>query len=216
LRSENFAVVQADVFGHSMGGLLGRIWAGEAIYKRSENFNEGDINKLVTIDSPHFGSVLADLSIVFLATLNLTNSLVLLETARNAGFAIDDGAIDNLATFSSEIATIRGTTTDVLSHSIVGDFILDVDLDLVPGPLGNFFKMLKFFGFDTSVDVIPGSSDLVVSTTSQAGGLVQPSTSTFNHVHTGATSNPEVEAKAVEVSNAPLDDPVFSPGFPID
>ena len=214
LRSEKIAIVQVDVFGHSMGGLLSRIWAGDSTYRSGENYNEGDINKLVTIDSPHFGAVLADLTIVFLATLRPTNRLALLRTARALGFALDEGAIDDLATFSSEIATLKATSTNVPSHAIVGDFMVEVDLDLTPGPLAKLFSLLKLFGFDTRVDVIPGRTDLVVSATSQAGGLVSPAASTFDHVHTEATSNPNVEDQAVKILDSQLDDPKFSPGFP--
>lgn len=58
------AATQADVVGHSMGGLLPRVYASKAFnenYERPENFDKGDINRLVTINTPHFGSDLADL-----------------------------------------------------------------------------------------------------------------------------------------------------------
>ncbi|MCT4654537.1 MAG: hypothetical protein N4A65_01875 [Cohaesibacter sp.] len=58
------ASTQAIVVGHSMGGLLARVWASEAYnsdYKRAENFFEGDINRLVTLNTPHHGSELMEL-----------------------------------------------------------------------------------------------------------------------------------------------------------
>ena len=58
----SYAVTQADVVGHDMGGLLARVYASDheagynPDYKRHENFMEGDINRLITIATPHFGS----------------------------------------------------------------------------------------------------------------------------------------------------------------
>ncbi len=57
------AATQADVIGHSMGGILARVNASygginayNKDYKRADNFWAGDINRLITIDTPHFGS----------------------------------------------------------------------------------------------------------------------------------------------------------------
>ncbi len=69
LRDRDIAATQADVFGHSMGGLLSRLHAADldGSYLRGDdcaddpcatdnNYGAGDIHKLVTADSPHFGS----------------------------------------------------------------------------------------------------------------------------------------------------------------
>ncbi|MCB0658193.1 MAG: T9SS type A sorting domain-containing protein [Saprospiraceae bacterium] len=66
------AVCQADVIGHSMGGVLARVYASEQYevnpndrsvrdytYKREDNFQSGDINRLITISSTHHGSDMA-------------------------------------------------------------------------------------------------------------------------------------------------------------
>lgn len=58
----DLAVTQADVVGHSMGGLLARVHADPKYnpsYKRPENYNQGDIHRLITICTPHHGSELA-------------------------------------------------------------------------------------------------------------------------------------------------------------
>jgi len=71
----NVAVTQADVIGHSMGGVLARVYASDESafsqatdvceptpvpynpqYRRLDNFGQGDINRLITIDTPHHGS----------------------------------------------------------------------------------------------------------------------------------------------------------------
>ncbi len=68
-----FAATQADVVGHSMGGVLPRVYArgaplperaadadplspGAGWYRRADNFHQGDINRLITIGSTHKGS----------------------------------------------------------------------------------------------------------------------------------------------------------------
>ena len=60
----NIAATQADAIGHSMGGILSRVWASpnyNPTYKREENFNKGDIRRLVTLNTPHHGSELTEL-----------------------------------------------------------------------------------------------------------------------------------------------------------
>lgn len=57
------AATQAIVIGHSMGGILARVWASDnynPTYKRPENFNQGDIDRLLTLNTPHFGSELME------------------------------------------------------------------------------------------------------------------------------------------------------------
>lgn len=60
----NLAATQAIVIGHSMGGILARVWASEAYnpdYRRPENYMQGDIDRLLTLNTPHFGSELIEL-----------------------------------------------------------------------------------------------------------------------------------------------------------
>ena len=58
------AATQADIIGHSLGGLLARVNASLAYntnYQRPDNFFQGDINRLITISTPHHGSELPQL-----------------------------------------------------------------------------------------------------------------------------------------------------------
>jgi pimeloyl-ACP methyl ester carboxylesterase len=60
------AVTQADVIGHSLGGILPRVYASSHYnpqYKNPVNFNAGDINRLITLGSTHFGSHLGELQL---------------------------------------------------------------------------------------------------------------------------------------------------------
>ncbi len=60
-RSLGIAATRVDAVGSSMGGLLLREYvAGQrAMFLRDENLGKGDIQKLITLDTPHFGSPLA-------------------------------------------------------------------------------------------------------------------------------------------------------------
>ncbi len=218
LKSEEIAMVQADVIGHSMGGLLARIWAGLTPwgeYKRDKNFHMGDINKLITIDSPHYGSFIADFVIAFIDSLDPVTKNLLLEYVRKEGFPLDEGAIDDMMTTSPKIILMNVTSTELPSHTIAGDFVVNVDLSLIPGSIGTFFKILKGFGFDTSPDIIPGESDIIVSVESQKGGLVPPASSTFNHHHWGDVNNKEVVNKVIELLNGESGSSSFRAGFPL-
>jgi pimeloyl-ACP methyl ester carboxylesterase len=57
------AASQVDIIGHSMGGLIARqmvLQTGQKPYLNSNNFGQGTIHKLITIDTPHLGSILAN------------------------------------------------------------------------------------------------------------------------------------------------------------
>ncbi|MEE8458273.1 MAG: alpha/beta fold hydrolase [Phycisphaerales bacterium] len=68
-RRRDFAATQADVVGHSMGGLLTRMYISDvygdsrATYRRRDNFGAGDVNRLISLDTPHKGSPLANVLI---------------------------------------------------------------------------------------------------------------------------------------------------------
>ena len=64
-RIRNISVTQVDVVGHSLGGILPRVYASDyqnynPTYRNAQNYMEGDINRLITIASTHFGSNLAE------------------------------------------------------------------------------------------------------------------------------------------------------------
>lgn len=60
-RRKGWAATQVDVVGHSMGGLLTRLYAGATDYRRPDNLDQGDVRRLVTLDTPHWGSSFANL-----------------------------------------------------------------------------------------------------------------------------------------------------------
>jgi pimeloyl-ACP methyl ester carboxylesterase len=60
-RRKGWAATQVDVVGHSMGGLLTRLYADATDYKRPDNLGQGDVRRLITLDTPHWGSSFANL-----------------------------------------------------------------------------------------------------------------------------------------------------------
>lgn len=59
-RQLGIAVAQADVVGHSMGGLLTRSLPKRLEYVARSNLARGYVHKLITIGTPHLGSPVAD------------------------------------------------------------------------------------------------------------------------------------------------------------
>jgi pimeloyl-ACP methyl ester carboxylesterase len=58
-RQFNVAAIQADVVGHSMGGLVARAMVAQPAFAPSETFGSGYVHKLITIGTPHLGTPLA-------------------------------------------------------------------------------------------------------------------------------------------------------------
>ena len=57
--SNSAAAVQADIVGHSMGGVITRNLRTLPSFASSINFGKGPVHKLITIGTPHLGSPLA-------------------------------------------------------------------------------------------------------------------------------------------------------------
>jgi hypothetical protein len=56
---QNAAAAQADVVVHGMGGVIARASIQLADYNAPESYSQGNVNKLVTIGTPHLGTPLA-------------------------------------------------------------------------------------------------------------------------------------------------------------
>jgi pimeloyl-ACP methyl ester carboxylesterase len=126
VRDKHYAATQADVVGHSMGGLLTRLYAGSDQFKRWDNFALGDVHRLVTLDTPHFGSSLANL----LVSLNKNSGdfqhgvLALREALARMGFetpSIYGGAVCDLAENSPALQGLSGGPTELLSWVITAN-----------------------------------------------------------------------------------------------
>jgi len=219
LRSLGTSCVQVDVVGHSMGGLLSRIWAGAEKYARDGNYDDhrgnygsGDINRLITLDSPHLGGFTADRLMDFRDDHPVAAS-ILFTVAGVLGKSVRKGAVEDLMTGSHAIIDMNSDSTDVPAHSMVGVVPGITDLSEAHGGLGFLFKILSFMGADTSNP--DEGSDLIVTATSQLGGLESPEVTWFEHDHMGATSNPEVVERVFSLLNTRVSSAQFRRGFPV-
>lgn len=179
---------QADYIGHSMGGNLARVYLAEGAPYTT-------INRLYTLNTPHLGSPLANFVIGIRDQHPSPLVRILFPALMNRiGRPIDQGAIDDLAVGSDELAALP--TTPVLSHALVGvggtKFAGETLAD-APGLLGDIYRAADFF-------TGPGDlfenlqHDLVVGRESQIGGLPLAAFTIFeglDSIHIRVTSNEE-------------------------
>jgi len=106
------AAVQVDVIGHSLGGLMARHLVLNN-FLSSSNLSSGYIHKLITIDSPHFGSPLAA------QLLDAPNSCVRQILANQSDYSLKTVSFSNGDMKSGAVGDLQGmgTTADPLVDS---------------------------------------------------------------------------------------------------
>lgn len=145
------AAARASIVGHSMGGLLPRtiplcqfvpglfqdcatrLQQQGYSYKRATNYFQGDIFKLITIGTPHTGTLFANLarrpSVVDQGCGCYSSCLdpipvcvlgTLGDIFANYGMPLDRGAIDDLQVNSDPMRALATTSTAIPIHMIVG------------------------------------------------------------------------------------------------
>jgi hypothetical protein len=166
-RSAGVACTQIDIVAHSMGGMLTRRWENDSDnYYCDENFDKGWVNQVVTIDTPHHGSPLA-------------NQLVLMETEAKKCFkeiTVDHGktfgqGVHDLAVGSSAIQALGACP--IPAHAIYGEGGTD-DWDDAAGSEREFggFKAQLFCGEWLTTDIFGDDEhDFIVTSPSQQAGL---------------------------------------------
>ncbi len=226
MRLQHIAASRADVFGHSTGGLLFRKYAASKRFIRKDNFSTGDIHKLITVDTPHGGSPLAN---SLFSTINAPIIGPFLDTALKVyKHCASCGLIEDLRIDSPEILNMLATP--VPAHAIVGkggsDIMQEALESFLPGEIQALLDILRFFGL-LPEDIFPPAlqHDFAVGRLSQEGGLGTDSsrTSPFGlsaatldlGVHITMPWETRVNDRAVALLNTPVtDSAVFAPGFP--
>lgn len=229
-RDKGFAATRADVAAHSMGGLLTRLYAGSVNFVRPDNFNLGDVHRLVTLDTPHFGSNLANLLVSLDANSQAFRNLASVAAAFRAvgfgSFTIYQGAVCDLAENSPGLQGLAGGTN--LTSQIVtatggppggpngGNYYFPIEilLDLpscLPGFLGcpiippPLFPQSVVNGFR-----FRENNDAIVPLSSEQGGLV--GTNYPNPIHTNITKFNGVTSQVFPLLD--LDDTAFYTALP--
>jgi pimeloyl-ACP methyl ester carboxylesterase len=101
------AAVQADVIGHSMGGIIARYFATLPYFLNDAqfpSFGQGAIHKLITIDTPHLGSQLA----IAVLSPQETGGCMQQLLAGKKKFAFTTATVSGLGTFSGAMADLQG------------------------------------------------------------------------------------------------------------
>ena len=115
-RDKKVAVTQADVMGHSMGGILTRLYIGGNNFKRPDNLGKGDIRRLISLDTPHSGSTFPNL-VVALHRLNPTETD---KTVRSiTGYPPEGGAVCDLAENSPALQGLNNATS-ITAQAVTG------------------------------------------------------------------------------------------------
>jgi pimeloyl-ACP methyl ester carboxylesterase len=198
LRGNNIAAGSVDIIGHSMGGILSRL------YLQSDDY-DSDIHKLITINTPHSGSQIAnyllDISNQNANEIACNNIIKQFFTSNNT--LCDEGAVTDLRVNSQAIdQDLNGALLNhhtVPSHTIVtaenatseevDDFLTLKDKTFSLG-----WVLDAFGSYRTGLIFFPDmENDLIVSASSQKGGLTGACTSFIpNQVHMGAPANQQV------------------------
>jgi pimeloyl-ACP methyl ester carboxylesterase len=180
----SIAASQVDIVAHSMGGLMARGFVQQPDYKGKENYMKGSIHRLITIGTPHFGGPLSKFlyehrddwyctdGIQVTSALNCKVEPKKLRTiyADNFNSCIDKGGIEALVPMSN--AYSRLYQTNVKSYAIAGTWKSNAK-DSHESQESYYETITDKDGFnlDYTLDGDDDDNDLVVSATSQLGGL---------------------------------------------
>ena len=98
---QNAAAAQADVVVHGMGGVIARALSQLPNYNAQESFSSGNVDKLITIGTPHLGTPLAT------ALLRNENTCFADVLASTGEFSFSSATVDG-ASVSGAIGDLQG------------------------------------------------------------------------------------------------------------
>jgi pimeloyl-ACP methyl ester carboxylesterase len=240
LINKQIAIVRADVIAHSMGAILARIWTqhGQGIcaagnYKNGDNFCAGNVNRLITIGAPMYGSFWADLLSACQPTFLDTGCAALRAIMFAAGAPITEGAITDLSTTSAQnkdgalYGMLNTKSQPVRVHAIVGDVFPGGTA--VPGINTNCpYPLTICLSQSFAAEAFPSvplltDTDAVVKIVSQGGHLPASAQSsstqaTFAVPHIsaglpGETSNVAIASELLRLLNEQTTAPDYAPSF---
>lgn len=218
-RSSQNAATQVDVIGHSMGGILTRLYANSAQNTRIDNYNLGDVHRLITLDTPHWGSTLANLLIslrqVAPARVDFIGDVI---------GSVKQGAVCDLAENSPALQGLGATAVPgsaitatggtfpayrtAIENALTANVCTSWSLTLPPHCTGHayLFPQNRVNGFR-----FQQANDQIVGLTDQQGGLGGANFAAL--VHTNVNGTPGVATTAFGLLDGPAS-ALAGAGFP--
>ncbi|MBC7978338.1 MAG: choice-of-anchor L domain-containing protein, partial [Myxococcales bacterium] len=235
VRRLGIAATQVDLVAHGAGGIHARAHIHAPGYKNVTNLNQGDVNRLITVNTPHFGAVGAD-KIVAARTISTADTLqAFLCTARLRFSPIEAGEVDAITAANAPLQV-----TPVPSHALVGlggnTLNRTTSLAKLAGRTSLYISVetkLRPFKFFPLPPNPPSPSeafgaldhDLFADEVSQRGGLPASAVTTFaattevpNASNTDtyfdsdqfhSQQHPAISARVAELLNLPVGGPAF-------
>ena len=218
-KDNGVAATQVDYIGHSMGGILGRMYAANVHgdYFRDNNYGAGDFRKLITVDTPHWGSPVANAIDTIEAAPSLCR-LVLDRVAARLKKCLTCGAVADLRTDSAAVAALPAV--NVPTHAIVGtggSDLLGSFESSTPPPfrwLPILVDTLDACGLSRASIFGAEEHDFLVALASQTGGLASPSMVTsfgyddppagYLGIHTSVTNEDRVGVTVLSLLDMPV------------
>lgn len=230
VRRLGIAATKADVVAHGTGGIRVRQYIAQAAYANKANLGVGDINRLITIDTPHFGSTIAEKIALARDAIAAPARTAFECNSRKKYNPLEPGDMDALAR-----AALSLPATPVPSHAIIGTGGLALGAstknNIVPKLITGASVITQTdarLGFkDKMYGTVFGrcDHDLLSDVVSQQGGL--PDTAATRVAMTDESAHamvfrddpdadyfrsmrePTVNARIKQLLNSPIDSPVF-------
>ncbi|WP_324680467.1 hypothetical protein [Hymenobacter sp. GOD-10R] len=199
----NISASKVDLVGHSMGGLLSRQYIQSPTYRR-------DINRLITLNTPHSGSPIPN----FINSLPTSERVGLIGALALLGKDPINGAVADLSYNSPAMARLNAApdTKGVGLHTITTYVTLSPYLSVEKLLKGQFSWGGLLVGWMASKlpvltqdlneylfnSVYQNYNDLIVSVSSQRGGLGAPYSNELNEFPDqwhGSGGSPAVQSK---------------------
>ena len=197
-RQNDYSSGKVDIVAHSMGGILSRV------YLQSQTIQyEDNINRLITLNSPHSGSPFGNLitnSVIIPLTPTLQDTFDLFNAFPCDG-SLTDGAVYDLAINSGPMIQLNQSNLNnnvVPSHTVtttINTVLADPLLDIVASICAPTLNVSANVFVN---DLFDGTShDGVVSTLSQKGGLANNATQAM----TGQIKHIGAQEKSVVINH---------------
>lgn len=206
---------KADIVGHSMGGLLSRMYI--------QNTSQKGVNRLITLNTPHFGSQGA--SLIMNDPIPYAFKVIGLANFKGNLDAVNDLQVNSTA--MTKLANSSNQLKGIPIHTVCTDYTCSSIAEVIASEAISILFPIKILiptnGMapkpsmlnELAQLIFKGPSDLVVSLTSQKGGLSGNQTSVFegdhhNYCHVFTPKMPIIQVHLKSLLTKPKNEQAFS------